>query len=84
MRISLPSLETVGWYDGCKAEGEPVAENISGEPFGGNSLLSFMKEWTTARQSFYITLTISCLLPRLPLTSFARNFVFLFYSMRAN
>ncbi|CAG8955137.1 hypothetical protein HYFRA_00007152 [Hymenoscyphus fraxineus] len=48
MRISLPGLETVGWYDGCKAEGEPEGEGIHGEVFGGSSVMSFMKEWTTA------------------------------------
>lgn len=48
MRMSLPGLETVGWFDGRKAEGEPVAEEITGEGFGGNGLLSFMKQWTTA------------------------------------
>ena len=26
MRIQLPGLETVGWYDGAKAEGEPKRE----------------------------------------------------------
>lgn len=48
MRVSLPSLQTVGWFDGLKAEGEPRQEQISGDGFGGEGLLSFMKEWTTA------------------------------------
>ncbi|KAG4031266.1 hypothetical protein MFRU_009g00570 [Monilinia fructicola] len=48
IRISLPGLETVGWYDGVQAEGEPVAEVQSGEVFGGTGLIGFMKEWTTA------------------------------------
>lgn len=48
MRILLPSLETVGWYDGIQAEGEPVAESHPGEIFGGRGLVGFMKEWTTA------------------------------------
>lgn len=48
MRVSLPGLETVGWYDGIQAEGEPVAEVQSGECFGGSGLIGFMKEWTTA------------------------------------
>ena len=48
MRVALPGLETVGWFDGCKAEGEPVQEELSGDGFGGEGLLSFMKEWTTA------------------------------------
>ena len=48
MRISLPGLETVGWFNGKTAEGE--FEEVVGPGFGGsgNSLLSFMKEWTTA------------------------------------
>ncbi|KAF4442344.1 hypothetical protein F53441_11772 [Fusarium austroafricanum] len=48
MRIQLPSLETVGWYDGIRAEGEPkdsvTRKNKS--PLGGEGLFSFMKEWT--------------------------------------
>lgn len=48
MRVSLPGLETVGWYDGRSAEGEPEMEELSGDGFGGEGLLSFMKEWTTA------------------------------------
>jgi carotenoid cleavage dioxygenase-like enzyme len=48
MRVSLPGLETVGWFDGRKAEGEPAADSIPGEGFGGEGILSFMKEWTTA------------------------------------
>ncbi|EKD21545.1 retinal pigment epithelial membrane protein [Drepanopeziza brunnea f. sp. 'multigermtubi' MB_m1] len=48
IRVSLPGLETVGWFDGGKAEGEPATENVPGDVFGGNGLLSFMKEWTTA------------------------------------
>ena len=49
MRIQLPSLDTVGWYDGLQAEGEPE-KNFSeerGEPFGGTGLFKSMKEWTT-------------------------------------
>ena len=46
MRISLPGLETVGWYNGKRAEGETEGEK--GPGFGGLGLLSFMKEWTTA------------------------------------
>jgi carotenoid cleavage dioxygenase-like enzyme len=48
MRISLPGLDTVGWFDGRKAEGELAQEEISGESIGGEGMLSFMKEWTTA------------------------------------
>jgi carotenoid cleavage dioxygenase-like enzyme len=48
LRVSLPGLETVGWFDGKKSEGEPATEEVSQEAFGGHGLLSFMKEWTTA------------------------------------
>lgn len=51
MRIQLPGLETVGWFNGSSAEGEPKdpsrAENerVLGENGG---LIQFMREWTTA------------------------------------
>lgn len=49
LRFSLPSLETIGWFNGRSAENEPVdAVSNSKSGFGGNGLLSFMKEWTTA------------------------------------
>jgi carotenoid cleavage dioxygenase-like enzyme len=47
MKISLPGLETVGWFNGSTAEGESAAE-ISEERFGGTGTMGFMKEWTTA------------------------------------
>lgn len=51
MRIQLPGLETVGWYNGSSAEGEPKdpdlteKEHVLGENGG---LIQFMREWTTA------------------------------------
>ncbi|WPH00963.1 Hypothetical protein R9X50_00379700 [Acrodontium crateriforme] len=55
MRIQLPGLETVGWYDGSLAGGEPRPQNDSStkgnkdKVFGQDSgLISFMREWTTA------------------------------------
>jgi carotenoid cleavage dioxygenase-like enzyme len=51
MRIQLPGLETVGWYNGSSAEGEPKdatsteKERALGDESG---LLQFMREWTTA------------------------------------
>jgi carotenoid cleavage dioxygenase-like enzyme len=56
MRIQLPGLETVGWFDGSSAEGEPEKERQAaaaagdGKVLGGESggLLGFMREWTTA------------------------------------
>lgn len=49
IRVALPGLETVGWFNGRKAEGEMVGEDGAG--FGGQGTLSFMKEWTTAHVS---------------------------------
>lgn len=46
MRIALPGLETVGWYNGKKAEGELGGEDGAG--FGGDGIMSFLKEFTTA------------------------------------
>lgn len=51
IRIQLPGLETVGWYNGASAEGEPKKpestekEHVLGENGG---LIAFMREWTTA------------------------------------
>ncbi|OCL14265.1 carotenoid oxygenase [Glonium stellatum] len=46
MRIQLPELDTVGWYNGNNAEGEAeIKHKESG--FGGTGVMSFMKEWTT-------------------------------------
>ncbi|KAK8176481.1 carotenoid oxygenase [Phyllosticta citribraziliensis] len=50
MRIALPSLDTVGWFDGNEADGEALEkpEDEKKEAgFGGDGLLGFMKEWTT-------------------------------------
>ncbi|KAK5164214.1 uncharacterized protein LTR77_009908 [Saxophila tyrrhenica] len=58
MRIQLPGLETVGWYNGSTAEGESEKEKFvedgkkveeKDKVFGQDSgLISFMREWTTA------------------------------------
>lgn len=45
MRIQLPDLETVGWYNGRRADNEGSPDDRSG--FGGGDAISFMKEWTT-------------------------------------
>lgn len=50
LRFSLPGLETVGWFNGRSAENEPEhlhSRNKRGG-LGGDGVLSFMKEWTTA------------------------------------
>ena len=46
MRISLPGLKTVGWYNGKTAVGEMGGEE--GPGFGGDGFFGSMKEWTTA------------------------------------
>ena len=46
MRFALPGLETVGWYNGKRAEGEQGGEEGTG--FGGEGIIGFMREWTTA------------------------------------
>ncbi|PVH97606.1 carotenoid oxygenase [Periconia macrospinosa] len=49
IRVQLPGLETVGWYNGSYAEGEILQDvKIKEEPgFGGTGLNSWMREWTT-------------------------------------
>lgn len=49
LRFALPGLETIGWFNGRSAENEPQYKALSRRGgFGGDGLLSFMKEWTTA------------------------------------
>jgi carotenoid cleavage dioxygenase-like enzyme len=45
MRFQLPGLETVGWYNGRRAENEPYNDERAG--FGGEGPAGYMKEWTT-------------------------------------
>lgn len=54
IRVTLPGLETVGWFNGNTAEGEPASKDAEHhgsdekhEAFGGTGLLSWMREWTT-------------------------------------
>jgi len=48
MRVQLPGLETVGWFNGNAAEGESLEEKSRQEPgFGGTGMNSWMREWTT-------------------------------------
>jgi carotenoid cleavage dioxygenase-like enzyme len=52
MRVTLPELETVGWFNGSIAEGEPSldkqqSEDQAVETLGGTGPLSWMREWTT-------------------------------------
>ena len=48
IRIELPGLGTVGWYNGRSAEGERHHNEEAGPTFGGSGLFSWMKEWATA------------------------------------
>ena len=50
MRVALPGLETIGWYNGKSAEGETGGEGETG--FGGSGFIGFMREWTTGHVSF--------------------------------
>ncbi|CZR48042.1 uncharacterized protein FPRO_12652 [Fusarium proliferatum ET1] len=49
MRILLPSLRTVGWFNGYHAEGELSGRHDCAlrPGFGGNGLLKSFREWTT-------------------------------------
>jgi carotenoid cleavage dioxygenase-like enzyme len=47
IRVQLPSLETVGWFNGHQADGENESEKLKEAGFGGSGLMSFMNEWTT-------------------------------------
>ena len=46
MRIKLPGLETIGWFNGKASEGEGISDTSPG--FGGKGPFGFMREWTTA------------------------------------
>lgn len=46
LRFTLPGLDTVGWFNGRRAENEPYHDDRSG--FGGEGPMSFMREWMTA------------------------------------
>lgn len=53
LRFTLPSLETVGWFNGAMTDNEPSGdyEKIDGAGavgFGGKDMSSFMREWMTA------------------------------------
>lgn len=48
IRVQLPGLETIGWFNGNRTEGEPLEEREQDEPgFGGTGIHSWMREWTT-------------------------------------
>ena len=47
MRIELPGLGTVGWYNGSNSEGEPSYDQKPGPLFGGPGILGWFREWVT-------------------------------------
>ncbi|EFQ99081.1 carotenoid cleavage dioxygenase 1 [Nannizzia gypsea CBS 118893] len=48
MRVSLPELNTVGWFNGLRAEGEPEdPRSASHIGFGGPGFMGFLRKWTT-------------------------------------
>lgn len=50
MRVQLPNLETVGWYNGESADNELPASTTRNvkDAFGGSGLFGFLKNWATA------------------------------------
>jgi carotenoid cleavage dioxygenase-like enzyme len=46
IRVQLPGLETVGWFNGHQAKGE-LGPRSSQSGFGGKGVFSFVNEWTT-------------------------------------
>jgi carotenoid cleavage dioxygenase-like enzyme len=55
LRFVLPGLQTAGWFDGVRAEGEapqPGQEDLT--PFGaGDAVLGWVKKWTTAHVGLF-------------------------------
>lgn len=60
MRVLLPSLKTVGWFTGSRAEGESKwAHGSVYEPyFGGKGIEGFYKEMTTAHVRLPASMTL--------------------------
>ena len=48
MRIELPGLGTVGWYNGRKSEGDKASSHAPKSTFGGSGALGWFREWVTA------------------------------------
>ena len=46
MRIALPGLDTIGWFNGRQSQNEGIQNSDPG--FGGVGALRFFNEWTTA------------------------------------
>lgn len=59
MRVTLPELDTVGWFNGLRAEGEPedsISPSLTG--FGGPGFTGFLKKWTTGHVSVLDLLSV--------------------------
>lgn len=48
MRIQLPGLDTIGWFNGYSAVNEEHNSRSDKDAFGCTGLLGFLKDWTTA------------------------------------
>ena len=48
IRVELPSLQTVGWYNGKSVEGERHHNRKAGSVFGGHGIFGWFREWVTA------------------------------------
>jgi len=51
MRVQLPNLETVEWYDGSSTDHEDHTPGFVEFLLGRNGLLGFLRDWTTAHVS---------------------------------
>ena len=47
LRVLLPGLETVGWFNGRRAENEPLLAGDDKPGYGGAGVTKFLTEWTT-------------------------------------
>ncbi|KAF3389196.1 Carotenoid 9,10 [Penicillium rolfsii] len=48
MRVQLPNLDTIGWFNGYSAVNEEKVSRQGRDAFGGNGPFGFLKDWTTA------------------------------------
>ncbi|KAF7715185.1 Uncharacterized protein PECH_006072 [Penicillium ucsense] len=48
MRVQLPGLDTIGWFNGHSAVNEKKSYAVEQDAFGCNGPLGFLRDWTTA------------------------------------
>lgn len=53
IRIQLPNLETIGWFDGYQADNEASATTSRKSGLGCSGPLGFLKDWTTSHVSIH-------------------------------